>query len=450
MRFDKAIRLSSAVRNRQLLSLILCMVLFLVNGCQAEKNTPNSSFTLAVIPDTQNYIDFRHQKAENFELDSSDLFILQMQYIADHSIANGGNIAFATAVGDVWQHQTRVIDSEHVQRGIGMESQPILARHSLQADQVLKLEIPKAIEGYQIISKAGLPFAVAPGNHDYDAMWSVSGYPPNRDKKFHELNSTVEDMGILHIGGLDNFRSAFGETSDFFKGKPWYISSYNGGANSAQRFFAGGYTFLHIALETQPGDEVITWAESVLSANLGLPTIITTHDYPNASGERQPHPLVDLARVDPEYHNSAQQIWDELFSQHDQIFLILCGHQRGQSMRIDANANGKLVYQVLADYQDRGQAGIDAGRSGRFVGIGDGWFRLMQFDLSAEPATIQVKAYSSYFGKFSSEVDEYANWYKAREQPNLSDLEFYAADDFLIRLEDFNERFGRPVFKAQD
>jgi hypothetical protein len=239
-------------------------------------------------------------------------------------------------------------------------------------------------------------------------------------------------MGILHIGGLDNFRSAFGENSDFFKVKPWYIASHNGGANSAQRFFAGGYTFLHLALEMQPGDEVITWAESVLSANPGLPTIITTHDYLNASGERQPNPLIDLVRVDPEYHNSAQQTWEKLFSQHDQVFLVLCGHQRGQSLRIDANASGKLVYQVLADYQDRGQAGIDAGRSGRFVGIGDGWFRLI------------------YFGKFSSEVDEYANWYKAREQPNLSDLEFYAADDFLIRLEDFYERFGRPVFKAQD
>ena len=450
MGFAKVIRLSFSVTNRQLLSIILCIALFLVNGCQTGKNTPNSSFTLAVIPDTQNYIDFRHQTAENFELDSSDLFIQQMQYIADHSIANGGNIAFATAVGDVWQHQTRIIDTEHVKRGISIEFQPILARNSVRIDQVLKVEIPKAIEGYQIISQAGLPFAVAPGNHDYDATWSVKGYPPNRDKKFHELNKSVEDMGILHIGGLDNFRSAFGENSDFFKVKPWYIASHNGGANSAQRFFAGGYTFLHLALEMQPGDEVITWAESVLSANPGLPTIITTHDYLNASGERQPNPLIDLVRVDPEYHNSAQQTWEKLFSQHDQVFLVLCGHQRGQSLRIDANASGKLVYQVLADYQDRGQAGIDAGRSGRFVGIGDGWFRLMQFDLSAEPATIQVKTYSRYFVKFSSEVEEYADWYKAREQPNLSDLEFYAADDFVIRLEDFNERFGRSAYEAKD
>jgi hypothetical protein len=450
MNFVRASRLSFPVSTRQFLLVILCTALVLGSGCQTGKNTPSSSFTLAVIPDTQNYIDFRHQKAGKFELDSSDLFIQQMQYIADHSVSNGGDIVFVTAVGDVWQHQTETIDAEHLQRGFGIEPNPILARNSVRAEQVLKIEIPKAIEGYQIISQAGLPFAVAPGNHDYDAMWSVSGYTPNRDKQFRELDRTVEDMGLLHVGGLDNFRSAFGETSSFFKNKSWYIASHNGGANSAQRFSAGGYHFLHLALEMQPGDEVISWAESILSANPGLPTIITTHDYLNASGERQPQVLVDLARVDPSYHNSAEQIWDSLFSQHDQIFLVLSGHHKGQSMRVDANANGRPVYQLLADYQVRGQAGIDAGRTKYFVGIGDGWFRLMQFDLSAEPATIRVKTFSSYLGQFSSEVDNYANWYKTREQPNLSDLEFHAADDFIIRLDGFFQRFGQPDNEAQD
>jgi len=435
---------------RQFLPLVLCAAFLLVSGCQAVKSKPESSFTLAVIPDTQNYIDFRHQKAEGFELDSSALFIEQMRYIADHSTSNGGDIVFASAVGDVWQHQTRAIDAEHLERGIGIEPDPILARNAVRVEPVLKVEIPTAIEGYRIISEAGLPFAVAPGNHDYDAAWSVLGYPPNRDKKFREMERTVEDMGILHVGGLDNFRSAFGENTDFFKDKSWYVASHNGGANSAQRFSAGGYQFLHLALEMQAGDEVISWVESVLAAHPGLPTIITTHDYLSPSGERQPQALVDLARVDPDYHNSAQQIWDSLFSRHDQIFLVLCGHQKGQSMRVDANVNGKFVYQVLADYQDRGQAGIEAGRSKRFTGIGDGWFRLMQFDFSAELATIRVKTYSSYFGQYSNEVDNYANWYKAREQPDLSDLEFYAADDFTIRLHDFFERFGEPEHVVRD
>ena len=73
----------------------------------------------------------------------------------------------------------------------------------------------------------------------------------------------------------------------------------------------------------------------------------------------------------------------------------------------------------------------------------------MQFDLSAEPATIRVKTFSSFYDKYSGEVDHYANWYKTREQPDMSYLEFYAADDFIIRLDDFFQRFGKPDSKVQ-
>lgn len=431
------------------LLLILPVVLLLLAAHQADSKPDKASFSLAVIPDTQNYIDYRHQKEEGFELDSSALFIQQMQYIADHSFAKGGDIAFVASVGDVWQHQTESIDQDHLQRGINIEPDPILARHAKRTEQVLTIELPTAIEGYRIISEAGLPFGVAPGNHDYDAAWSVAGYPPERGKQFSELNSTVEEFGILHVGGLDNFRSVFGDKSDFFRDKPWYIASHNGGANSAQKFFAGGYAFLHLALEMQPGDAVLAWAESVLAANLGLPTIITTHDYLSSSGKRVPNPLIDLARVDPERHNSAQQLWEKLIHQHDQIFLVLCGHQHGQSLRVDDNANGKPVYQVLANYQDRGRAGIEAGRS-QVVGIGDGWLRLMHFDLSSNPAKITVKTYSSYYANYSSGVDEYATWYKAQEQPDMNDDEFHATDDYVIYLDGFHQRFKSALSAGRE
>src|SRR3546814_16724739 len=70
--------------------------------------------------------------------------------------------------------------------------------------------------------------------------------------------------GMLHYGGLDNFRSVFGSDSDFFKGKPWYVGAFNGGADSAQIFEAGGYRFLHIGLEMAPEDEVVAGAEGLL------------------------------------------------------------------------------------------------------------------------------------------------------------------------------------------
>lgn len=419
---------------------LLYMVVLLLCACQPDNKNNKASFTLAVIPDTQNYIDFRHQKAEGFEVDGSELFIQQMRFVAERSAANGGDIAFVASVGDVWQHQTKTIDAGHQQRGINIEPDPILGRRSKRTEQVLTIELPTAIEGYRIISQAGLPFGVAPGNHDYDATWSVAGYPPNRSKKFSELERTVEDFGILHVGGLDNFRTVFGDNTGFFKDKPWYIASYKGGANSAQKFAAGGYDFLHFALEMQPGDDVLRWVETVLAENPGLPTIITTHDYLSVSGERFPYPVSDLALVDPDFHNSAEQLWQKLISRHDQIFLVLCGHQYGQSYRIDKNIKGNPVYQILADYQGRGQAGLDAGRT-RLVGLGDGWLRLMRFDFATKPATITIKTFSSHYEQYSSDMDKYADWYKIREQPELSDEEFYATDNFVISLDGFTSRF---------
>ena len=82
------------------LTLLLCL-----SACAAEPArdaSPHSqTFTIAVIPDTQNYLDYKHQADEGFALDGSDLFIAQMQ-----DISRREDVAFVASVGDVWQHQT--------------------------------------------------------------------------------------------------------------------------------------------------------------------------------------------------------------------------------------------------------------------------------------------------------------------------------------------------------
>ena len=129
---------------------------------------------------------------------------------------------------------------------------------NINRDGVFDVEIPKAIEGYTMLSTAGVPFGVAPGNHDYDAWWSVAG-------------SEIGPNGRApaHVGGLDNFRIVFGDDSKFFADKEWYVGSFRDGANSAQVFSAGGYQFLHLALEMQPGDEVLTWQNRSLPHTRG-------------------------------------------------------------------------------------------------------------------------------------------------------------------------------------
>src|SRR6185436_15887345 len=169
------------------------------------------------------------------------------------------------------------------------------------------VEIPMALKGYSVIAEAGLAFGVAPGNHDYDAMWSDSRYPPVKDAK--QIDMTPKTLGMLHVGGLDNFRSVF--IAKRYADRPWYVASYTGGSSSAQVFTAGGYTFLHLALEMSPSDAVLKWASSVI-----------------AKGERRANPIIDLAAIDS-IHNNAEDLWNEFLSRHDQIFLVLCGHHHG-------------------------------------------------------------------------------------------------------------------------
>lgn len=406
-------------------------------GMAGQALAGDRSFTIAAIPDTQNYIDYTHQTAEGFAFDANAMFLGQMQFIADNLVSNGGDIAFVTALGDVWQHQTLPIDPAHEARGFRRVANPILDSHFAPTPKVTTVEIPTARKGYGLIA-GKVPFSVVPGNHDYDAMWTDSSHPPAPTFK------SMADLGMLHAGGLDNFRSLFGADQPFFKDRKWYVSSHDGGADSAQVFTAGGYTFLHIGLQFDAPDASLEWAAKVIAEHPGLPTIVSTHDYLTNDGERVANPMIDNHAVDPQ-DNDPQMVWDKFISRHDQIFLVLCGHEHGQARRIDNNRAGHPVWQVLSDYQDRRQTTIDAGVKMQVGGgIGDGWLRLMTFDTAPATPTIRVRTYSTHYRKQSSDTAEYAAWYKASEKPKLTDEQFHGQDDFTIDLTGFRERFGAP------
>lgn len=436
--------------------LALALVALLGTGCAGFSREHNAepaaggSFTIAMIPDTQNYVDYTHQKAEGFAVDSAELFMQQMAWVAERGRSNGGEIDFVASVGDVWQHPTLWIDAEHEAMGIGRVDNPVFGDHFDPTQKVIEVEVPKSIEGYQLVAEAGIPFGVAPGNHDFDAMYNVDEFPPNLEKLSTKGAFSYDDIGVLHVGGLSNFLSAFGEDTPFFAGKPWYVAAFESGTSSAQVFEAGGYTFLHLALEMQPGDDVIAWAKGVMAEYAGLPTIVSTHDYLSATSERMTVRFLDFTLVDAENHNTTQQMFEKLIAPSDQIFLVLSGHYHGQGYRVDENAAGNKVHQVLADYQDRGQVGIDAGQPpggmmGGPTGIGDGWLRLLDFNTSAEPPTLSMRTFSTYYGKHASELPTYAEWYREHEQPKMTDAEFLAAEEYEIVLDNFQARFGPPA-----
>lgn len=418
---------------------------------EAARATAGDRFTIAMVPDTQNYVDYSHQRAEGFALDAADLFQAQMAWIAGNARSRGGDVAFVASVGDTWQHPTKWIDPEHAARGIGRVDNPFFAGHFDPTEKVRTVEMPAARAGYQKLAAVGLPFGVPPGNHDYDAMYNVDRFPPNLEALADPTSFSWEDLGVLHVGGLENFLSVFGAESDFFADAPWYVDAHRGGTSSAQIFEAGGYRFLHLALEMQAGDDALAWARGVIARHPGLPTIVSTHDYLTPRATRVAGGFLDFTRVDPAYHNTPQQIFEKLVAPSDQIFLVLCGHYHGQARLAERNAAGHVVHTILADYQDRGQAGIDAGAPatgglmGGPTGLGDGWLRLLEFDTTVDPPRLDVRTWSTHYGAFADDLPEYAAWYRAHEQPDMTDAEFLAEERFTLVLDDFRARFGPPA-----
>ncbi|WP_206243841.1 metallophosphoesterase [Novosphingobium terrae] len=396
----------------------------------------SNSFTIAVIPDTQNYIDYTHQKEAGFAFDARAMFLEQMHYIATRLKSAGGDVAFVDSLGDTWQHQSLDIDPAHAARGFKRVPNHFMDAEFASNPNVRAIEMPTARQGFEMIA-GKTPFSVVPGNHDYDAMWTDANHPPA--EKFTDMSS----VGLLHSGGLNNFRSVFGAETPFFKGQPWYIASHDGGADSAQIFEAGGYRFLHIGLQFDAPNASLEWAAQVIREHPGLPTIVSTHDYMDNNGDRLPNPMIDNHAVDDD-DNTPQMVWDKLISQHDQIFMVLCGHEHGQAHRVDANRFGHPVYQILADYQDRRQTAIDAGAKLQpGMGIGDGWLRFLTFDMGGKAPQVHVQTYSTYYKQQSTQTADYAKWYKAQEKPRLSDADFHGQDDFTLELSDFRQRFAK-------
>ena len=165
----------------------------LAAGTAAQANSHDDSFTIAVLPDTQNYIDYIHQKVEGFPFDASQQFLEQMEYVAANVESVGGDIAFVTSLGDVWQHQSLTMDPAHIARGFKSAPNPFFDEHLAPTPKVKTVEMPMALKGYQMIA-GKVPFSVVPGNHDHDAMWTDINHPPAKEFKdsFDNLGDAIE------------------------------------------------------------------------------------------------------------------------------------------------------------------------------------------------------------------------------------------------------------------
>ena len=274
---------------------------------------PAGAFTLVVLPDTQHYTDVPNRE---------EIFLSQTRWIAEHR--ENHNIKYVLHVGDVVEHNTAP-----------------------------QWDLAKQV--FQVLDEAEVPYAIAPGNHDY----GPNGTGRTRDSGFNEAayfgpGSAYADQPT--VGGF------------FEEGKT---------DNSYHVFEAGGRDWIVLALEWRPRIHVIRWARKVMNDHPDHTGILLIHNY-LATG-------IGATRT-----AAGDDLWNHLVSRHNFAF-VFCGHVIGSGQLTSVGRAGQVVHQILADYQ-----GLEQG--------GNGYLRVVQ--VLPTDGTVRVRTYSTFLDSFMDSHEE--------------------------------------------
>lgn len=299
------------LRDRLMLLMIILAVLAAAPAPAAELDAPPpGAFTVVVIPDTQGY----RGRATKATPQSDDplvnpVFENHTRWIVENLKTQ--NIVFVSHVGDI-------VDINNVE-------QWTLARKCLDR-----------LHGV-------VPYGLTVGNHDMttrgDATLYQQQFPADRFRAFSWYGGSY-----THTRADQN------------------VSANN--VNSFQLFSAGGLDFVHLNIECNAPDDVLAWADGVLTQHAKRRALVTTHmdlgpvDKPktNEGYVTDPKGRMAWVKIHGARGNTSVQLWEKLFSKHANIAFIFSGDQsRTVAMKLAAKGDaGNTVHSLLSDYTSSG------------------------------------------------------------------------------------------------
>ena len=360
--------------NRRHFFVSLCLSLFLVSlplAAQEEAKLPipapssipfveEGSWTLAVIPDTQNYV-----KRSEYQ----GILELMTAWISKN--AESEHIRAVLQVGDLTD------------------------RNDISSVSIVKNTDQLSPQQWEAVSHSmkrlsNVPTVIVPGNHDYG-----TGAETAWNRESHLSAYFPADWNPANAGHLVSLgKNFFGdETLE----------------NAAYEFpFTDGRKLLVIALEFAPSDRAIEWAKEVVSRETykNAFVVIVTHSYIGSQGKR-----VESEKYKMEDANYGEQLWQKLIFPSDNIRMVVCGHigrktlEGSAACSFDLNHNGERVWQLLFDAQFMGEGNG-----------GDGWIQLLRF--SGDGKKVRVQTFSPLLN--ISTVTRDAAW----EKSPLGEYEF--------------------------
>jgi len=278
---------------------------------------PEDDFALVVLPDTQYYCSQRYEGAPEMFYAQTEWIVEQRELLNIQWVAHVGDLVDTASDGAQW----------------------------LVADEALSALEDPLTTGLE----DGIPYGVAPGNHDQDP----SGDPDGSTELFNQYF------------GVDRFeeRAYYGGNFDENNDDHWGT------------FSVGALDFLVIDIEYDQGGEdveVLLWADELIGDHPDHRVIVNAHHLIESSGV-----LSDQG-----------QIVYEALGHHDNLFLMLSGHLTDEVWRSDPAGETGTVYTVMADYQFDGDGGA-------------GWLRVMEFSPAA--GHIHVWTWSPWLEQFQDD-----------------------------------------------
>ena len=289
-------------------------------------------FTIAVFPDTQFYCDTRLKLSSKWgNGDLRHYFLKQTRWVLENR--ERLNIAFLVHEGDIVQTDA--------------PEEWAIAREAMS------------------ILEGKVPYCMCLGDHDM-------GFKRTDTNEYGGEKAVNRNTQFDNYFPLETFakRREFGGTFESDRhGNSWY------------QFVAAGMKFLIISLEFNPRDEVLTWANKIVSDHPDHRVIVLTHAYMESNKTR----TTQESKIKG---NHGEKMWQKFVRKHENIFMVLCGHHCGEAVHTSIGDHGNQVHQLLSDYQDLNNGG-------------ESWLRYMVFQPDANKVSIYT--YNPALDQFKNE-----------------------------------------------
>ena len=250
-----------------------------------------------------------------------DIFTAQTQWIVDHK--DELNIAFVLHEGDI-------------------------------TDQNIATEWANGRASMGLLNGV-VPYALAVGNHDglYTSRSDTALF--NQYFPLSQFQNLPTFGGVFESNRLDNCYHLFS---------------------------AGGVDWLLLSLEFGPRDEVLAWANQVVTDHPDCRVILLTHAHVYCDNTLIGS-STDQGAIPKSYGrmNNGTDVWEKFLRQHANTAFVFNGHTGGTGRLVGTNDYGNRVFQMLADYQ------FDT------LG-GEGYLRIVQF--YPDQDKMWVRTYSPY------------------------------------------------------